>query len=494
MMETKSDSHDDSLDIVECHIESFESVNVDAALNVPGRAAEDSTYTSFNYHSDSDDDITDQEKTNSDFVDDEHMGHHSLPTYPPLDAYNSNTKSQNRLSSISQSLCGKSFSLYIFFAVAVVICSIALILTNGKGSLVKKSSWWSSAEWAALPVVNRPLYSLAFGSCSDQTRPMTYWDTVTAIHPDLTILMGDNVYGDCDDSSCETLKEAYDMLASDPSFLNARANLPMIATLDDHDYGRNDADVNNPVKDEAKEMFLDFFAVPSNDERRRVNDGVYTSYEWGPKSQRIQVIILDVRYFHSESKPTDDYGAPFKERYIPDHDKEKRLMSQEQWRWLGELLARPANVRLIVSSIQVISDGTGFECWRMLPYERERLYNVLQPTLKKTRTVILSGDRHIGGFYKHQTDDLYEVTASSWTHTIPYGMFDDCTNAQECDEKDPRRINDFVRVNHFGMINLDWDNREISIGLRRAETSEAVNEKGDANSDDLLQYHVLSIP
>eukprot|EP00957_Ditylum_brightwellii_P209297 15361131-Ditylum_brightwellii.AAC.1 len=164
-------------------------------------------------------------------------------------------------------------------------------------------------------------------------------------------------------------------------------------------------------------------------------------------------------------------------------------MSQEQWRWLGELLARPANVRLIVSSIQVISDGTGFECWRMLPYERERLYNVLQPTLKKTRTVILSGDRHIGGFYKHQTDDLYEVTASSWTHTIPYGMFDDCTNAQECDEKDPRRINDFVRVNHFGMINLDWDNREISIGLRRAETSEAVNEKGDANSDDLLQYH-----
>jgi len=511
-MEINSESQDDHLDTIEL----FESADVStgAPLNKAAQSVDGLTHTSFNNHSDSDNYITDKKKENTNVDvfdnddDDEYENHHSLPMYPPLDAYTSATTGQKRLSSIRQSLCGKSCALRMFLVLtlcsALIVCSIAFISTNRKGALSKKSPWWPSVEWATLPAVNQSLYSLAFGSCSDQTLPMTYWDTLSTLHPDITILMGDNVYGECDDSSCETLvdaskyrnsplKEAYDTLASDPSFQRARANLPMIATLDNHDYGRIDANENNPMKDEAKEMFLDFFAVPSNDERRRLNDGVYTSYEWGPEGQKIQVILLDVRYFHSEFKPTDEPGAPLKEKYIPDNDPKKRFLSQKHWKWLEQSLARPANVRLVISSIQVMADGHGFECWRMIPHERTKLYNLLQPTLAKTRTIILSGDRHVGGFYKHETEDLYEVTASSWTHTIPYGKFDDCSNAQECDEIDPRRMDDFVRVNHFGVIHLDWDNREMFVGFKRVETL-AVNEDGNANFEELLQPHVFSIP
>lgn len=37
---------------------------------------------------------------------------------------------------------------------------------------------------------------------------------------------------------------------------------------DDHDYGWNDGDVNNPVKHEARDMFLDFVDEPAHSPRR----------------------------------------------------------------------------------------------------------------------------------------------------------------------------------------------------------------------------------
>lgn len=66
------------------------------------------------------------------------------------------------------------------------------------------------------------------------------------------------------------------------------------------------------------------------------------------------------------------------------------------------------------------------------------------------------------------------MTASSWTHTIPYGAFDTCSSAVECDEIDPRRDGDFVRDNHFGSVEIDWEKRSAVIALRRAQSSYGV--------------------
>jgi hypothetical protein len=93
-------------------------------------------------------------------------------------------------------------------------------------------------------------------------------------------------------------------------------------------------------------------------------------------------------------------------------------------------------VRLGVSRIQVLEDGSGFEGWRLLPYERIRLIELLQN--ETTTTTLLKGDRHIGGFYHYS--DLAEVTASSLTHSRPFWTYYDCTSAQQCDEVDERRI------------------------------------------------------
>ena len=41
-----------------------------------------------------------------------------------------------------------------------------------------------------------PLRRIAFGSCATQARPQPIWDAVVATHPDLTLLLGDNIYAD----------------------------------------------------------------------------------------------------------------------------------------------------------------------------------------------------------------------------------------------------------------------------------------------------------
>jgi len=356
------------------------------------------------------------------------------------------------------SLVGWSRVLCIL-VVTLVIAVIILTVT------VVQDEKQLTESWALLPPAEMDLTFLVFGSCSSQKVPQPYFDTLVQLQPNLVVFMGDNVYADCKDTACTELRQAYDEWAAHPSFQGAKSVLPMVATLDDHDYGQGDCHADNPYKDVAKQMFVDFFDIP---ERNR-KDGVYGVHEWGPVGRRVQLILLDTRYARSPFIDTDEPGAPGKESYIPDtENRDKQMLSSDQWEWLAEQVLRPVDVRLVVSSIQVLSEGNGFEGWRMLPYERDRLVDLLQN--QTTTTFILSGDRHKGGFYQYQ--NLTEVTASSFTHTIPFGAFKNCTNAQECDEVDERRIGDFVRVNHFGSIEWHWDNRTMTVSLRRTETSQ----------------------
>jgi alkaline phosphatase D len=124
-----------------------------------------------------------------------------------------------------------------------------------------------------------------------------------------------------------------------------------------------------------------------------------------------------------------------------------------------------ADLRLIVSSIQVLNEGTGFEAWRHLPTERDHFYNMI---LGK-RAILLTGDRPFGAFYESR--GLVEVTASSFTHTIPIGKFCDFETAAGCDEEDAARVGDTVRENHFGSIEIDWQAEVVTLSLQRVESS-----------------------
>ena len=57
------------------------------------------------------------------------------------------------------------------------------------------------------------------------------------------------------------------------------------------------------------------------------------------------------------------------------------------------------DVRLVVSTVQVLAEGHGWERWGMIPSELVRLQRLIHTT-RASGVVLLSGDRHIGALYK----------------------------------------------------------------------------------------------
>ena len=194
-----------------------------------------------------------------------------------------------------------------------------------------------------------PLTRIAFGSCADQAKPQPIWDAILAYHPDLFIFMGDNVYGDFNTADAANLRRAYTLASQIEGYNRLRDNVSHLAVWDDHDYGINDGGGDFPHKTVSKELFLEFWNVPASDVRR-TREGIYDSHIIGPPGMRVQVILLDLRWFRSPLKPTDQRGAAGRERYLPDPDPAKTMLGATQWGWLSEELRKPAELRLLVSS------------------------------------------------------------------------------------------------------------------------------------------------
>ncbi|MDA0348331.1 MAG: hypothetical protein O3C43_17955 [Verrucomicrobia bacterium] len=56
------------------------------------------------------------------------------------------------------------------------------------------------------------------------------------------------------------------------------------------------------MKVETQKLFLDFFNEPVESARRQ-REGIYDAKVFGPKGKRVQIILLDTRYFRGPLKP-----------------------------------------------------------------------------------------------------------------------------------------------------------------------------------------------
>jgi len=300
-----------------------------------------------------------------------------------------------------------------------------------------------------------PLTRIAFGSCAHQDRPQPIWDAILAWRPELFIFAGDNVYGDLAPGAASRLEDAYAKAGRIASHRTLRAQVPVLATWDDHDYGSNDAGGDFPYQDEAKALFLDFWQI-AEDDPRRTREGIYHAQVFGPAGMRLQVILLDTRSFRSPLMPTDDRGAPGKERYLPDPDPAKTMLGAAQWAWLRAQLQQPAELRLIVSSVQVLAEGHGWERWGNLPRERERLFDLITET-GASGVMFLSGDRHVGALYRRPGAPypLYEITSSG------LNMFYAAAR-----EAGPLRLGQVYGAENFGTIDIDWWAGRVTLSVR----------------------------
>jgi alkaline phosphatase D len=190
-----------------------------------------------------------------------------------------------------------------------------------------------------------PIRRVAFGSCLGQDGVQPIWQHVLSAKPDVFVFLGDNVYADTTDPV--ELSAAYAKLGAQPGYQKLRKATRVLATWDDHDYGQNDVGAEHPIKEQSKQIFLDFFGVP-RDSPRRERDGVYHAEVFGPPGRRVQIVLLDTRFNRSplvfKEDETDRIDGG---RYLPSDDPSATILGARQWAWLEEQLRVPAQVRII---------------------------------------------------------------------------------------------------------------------------------------------------
>lgn len=322
---------------------------------------------------------------------------------------------------------------------------------------------------AALGVVER----IAFGSCAHQNKPQPIWQAILDFDPQLFLMIGDNVYADTVEPP--GLRDAYDKLAAQPGFRALREVVPVLATWDDHDYGTNDLGGEHPNKALSQAVFLDFFPAVARaieaDTRRAAPEGIYTARTFGPPGQRVQLVLLDTRYFRSSPLRTaEDLGleppGPEYGPYVPLDDPDTTMIGEAQWRWLESTLEEPAEVRLIVSSIQVIAEGGGWEAWSNLPHERARLIELVQRSEAQV-VALLSGDMHwaeLSVLEGGSGAPLAELTSSGLTeawHDISPNRY---------------RHGEVVTGANFGTVEIVWGEGgpQVTLSVRDAQGNVAL--------------------
>ena len=321
----------------------------------------------------------------------------------------------------------------------------------------------------AVQADDAPLSRISFGSCAKQDQPQPIWEAIVAGQPELFVFLGDNIYGDSPDM--DVLRAKYALLNEQPGFKKLRQVCPLVATWDDHDYGKDDAGAEFTMRRESQQVFLDFLGVEKNDSRR-TQEGIYWSKVYGPDGKRVQVILLDARYFRGPLKKGYDAREPgegFRGKYAPNTDDDATVLGSVQWAWLAEQLKIPAEVRIIGSSYQVLSNQHGSEMWGNFPKERERLFRLLRDS-HAGGIVMISGDRHLSELATLSKTDplgigypLHEATSSSLN--APSGNFTKA-GVRFANEINPYRTGlTFFDVN-YGNILIDWTVEDPVIRLQ----------------------------
>lgn len=295
---------------------------------------------------------------------------------------------------------------------------------------------------ATIGFAQEPIRKIVFGSCIKQERPIPILFTMKKERADLLMFIGDNIYADTMDM--QVMREKYNKLAANKDFQSLTSDCVTMATWDDHDYGINDAGADFPKRAESQKQFLDFWNVPADSPRRK-QEGIYEARVFGPEGKRVQVIVLDTRFFRSPLKTGKRrVGGP----YYPDEDASKTMLGQAQWKWLKEQLEKPAELRIIVSSIQFVAAAAGQETWSNLPLERKRFLDLIQRT-KANGILFVSGDRHW-------------AELSTITQNVPYPIHDltssslNQIHSRGTPTENAFRVSPTYHRENYGRMIIDW--------------------------------------
>lgn len=302
---------------------------------------------------------------------------------------------------------------------------------------------------------------IAFGSCANQNRDHIIWEPIVETAPDLFLFLGDNVYADTEDPG--EFREAYRLLGEKEGYQKLIKSTPVLAVWDDHDFGVNDGGAEFPEKEMAEQVYHEFFNTPA-EAAVKGYPGIYDAKYFGEEGTRLQVILLDTRYFRGPLVELPERSAHGP--YAENTDETATVLGEAQWGWIEEEIKKPADIRIIMSSIQFLPQDHRWERWENFPHERKRFLDLLK-SAETGPVLFLSGDRHMGEIMKLDVSDplspgfpVYEATSSG------------LTNAGGGRNGEPNRhrvsASNFQSRN-FGLVTIDWAKRSLLLELRDVE-------------------------
>jgi alkaline phosphatase D len=301
-----------------------------------------------------------------------------------------------------------------------------------------------------MPQIPNTITRIGTGSCGNQRSPQPTLTTMLKHDIDCFIYTGDNLYIDTYDMN--EMKEDYEyFITQREEFQKLRAEIPIIATWDDHDYGCCDEDKDYPFKKQSQKQFLDFYDEPLTSPRR-TQDGIFTSYIIGDSGKKLQIIVLDTRYFEDNKRPNNGCGQNDYCPWNSPGDTSKTMLGKIQWEWLRSKLLEDADLRLIVSSVQFSPQYSGWEGWSIFPFERKKMQKLISET-KAEGVFFISGDIHYSEVSKLPSDGntypIYDFTASAINQSWP-------------PEKNNNRVGNNVYGDpNFGIIDIDWAAKKL---------------------------------
>ena len=185
--------------------------------------------------------------------------------------------------------------------------------------------------------------------------------------------------------------------------------MPHYASWDDHDYGPDNSAASYILKDESRNVFMNYWANPSYGQD---NEGIYTIISYSD----VDIFLCDDRWWRTADDLKDSIdGKP---------NPEKAMLGPKQMNWLkNALLTSKATFKIIVIGSQVLNPVSPFDKWSAFSYE----YNDLMGFLKSYNldgVLFLSGDRHHTEVIKVDRPGsypLFDVTISPLTSgTYPF--------------------------------------------------------------------------
>lgn len=245
-------------------------------------------------------------------------------------------------------------------------------------------------------------FRVAFGSCArlQYDTEQRVFTAVTAYEPDLFFWLGDNIYADSEQP--EILADTYRRQRAVERLQPLLRSTPSLAIWDDHDFGYNDSDRRNPIRDQALALFRRFWANPSYGTPE--TPGVFFQHSYGG----VDFFHLDGRYHRD---PADQADGPA-----------KTMLGSAQKRWLkAALKASRAPFKILIT-------GTGWslaerpgDSFASYLHERDELFDFIRDE-KIGGVVCLSGDTHVGELNciprsEQGGYDIYDLVSSPLAQT-----------------------------------------------------------------------------